>query len=69
MKLTWDAKVVVEQVVSCVQSKSPPSQLIIGSDAKFALAAMRHLPVWLQDILMNNQLCSMKPVKMTKGNI
>lgn len=33
-------------MIYCIQSNSPPAQLVIGTDSKFSLMPMRMLPQW-----------------------
>lgn len=48
----WRSEVVEEQLVMSIERTRPPSQVIVGSDAKFGLLMLRHFPVWVQDLLM-----------------
>eukprot|EP00591_Stephanopyxis_turris_P003758 CAMPEP_0195526588 /NCGR_PEP_ID=MMETSP0794_2-20130614/27744_1 /TAXON_ID=515487 /ORGANISM="Stephanopyxis turris, Strain CCMP 815" /LENGTH=303 /DNA_ID=CAMNT_0040657315 /DNA_START=285 /DNA_END=1193 /DNA_ORIENTATION=+ len=44
--LLWDANVVIDKLISCVELVIPPPQVVVGTDAKFFLLGLRHLPVW-----------------------
>jgi hypothetical protein len=69
--VTWDVQVVADELVKCLEKKSIPPQLIIGSDARFLLLPFAMLPRWLTDFLMRALLpeyASMKTSeKPTKG--
>jgi len=52
--ITWDAEEVVQGLVSCVNSKHPPPQLALGMDTRYCFLLIRHLPVWLQDLLVQS---------------
>jgi len=47
-KKEWSSDVVEKELVSCVEMRNPPDQVIVGSDAKYTVMVMRLLPVWLQ---------------------
>jgi hypothetical protein len=62
----WKARVVQQELVKSVLHKNPPSQIIVGSDAKYAMMILRHFPVWLQDWIQSLVLQSLiKPKIMT----
>jgi NAD(P)-dependent dehydrogenase (short-subunit alcohol dehydrogenase family) len=64
--LMWRARVVQQELVKSVLHKQPPSQIIVGSDAKYSLMILRHMPVWLQDWLQSLVVqSSVKPKIMT----
>ena len=62
----WRAKVVQQELVKSVLHVQPPSQIIVGSDAKYSMMILRHMPVWLQDWMQSLLLqSSVKPKIMT----
>jgi len=62
----WRAQVVEQELLSSIEKSRPPSQIIVGSDAKFSFLLMRHMPVWLQDLLQRLVMkSSVKPKIMT----
>ena len=44
-----DPETVVDEILSCVELKRPPPQVIIGSDAKYTIMALLLFPVWLRE--------------------
>jgi NAD(P)-dependent dehydrogenase (short-subunit alcohol dehydrogenase family) len=65
--LMWRARVVQQELVKSVLHKNPPSQIIVGSDAKYSMMILRHFPVWLQDWMQSLVLhSSVKPKVMTE---
>lgn len=62
----WRARVVQQELVKSVLHQQPPSQIIVGSDAKYSMMILRHMPVWLQDWMQSLVLqSSVKPKIMT----
>mmetsp|Transcript_784 Transcript_784/g.1411 ORF Transcript_784/g.1411 Transcript_784/m.1411 type:complete len:179 (+) Transcript_784:884-1420(+) len=53
-KVMWDGSNVRDEIIRCIELKVPPPQVVIGLDARFMILAIRHLPVWLQDIFLFN---------------
>jgi short-subunit dehydrogenase len=49
--LKWDMNVVIEQVVQCLRMKYIPPEIIIGTDAKYALLLLRMLPSYIIDFI------------------
>jgi NAD(P)-dependent dehydrogenase (short-subunit alcohol dehydrogenase family) len=47
---TWNAVVVLEQVMKCLKMKKVPGNVLIGADARFALPILRMVPGWCQDV-------------------
>jgi NAD(P)-dependent dehydrogenase (short-subunit alcohol dehydrogenase family) len=47
---TWNAIVVLEQVMKCLKMKSIPPNVLIGMDAQFGLPILRMVPGWCQDV-------------------
>ena len=43
MRTAWNADVVEDILVGCIEKEKPHQQVIIGSDAKFAMLLMRFL--------------------------
>jgi hypothetical protein len=42
---------VVQQTMNCLMNRSIPSEVVVGSDAKFVLVTLRIFPAWFRDIL------------------
>lgn len=51
--VTWKADVVAEVVMKCLKMKHAPSDLLIGTDARFVLPILRMLPAWCSDFLFS----------------
>ena len=51
--IMWRAQVVEQELLKSVEQTYLPPQVIVGSDAKFSFLPMRHMPVWLQDLLQS----------------
>ena len=49
---TWKADVVLEEMLKCLKSKHTPPDLLIGTDARFALPILRILPAWCADFIL-----------------
>jgi hypothetical protein len=64
----WDFKVVVDSMMEAIQSSHPPAQLVIGSDARFAMVLMRMLPQWLRHYLTQIHMPSQIPAMLAKPN-
>ena len=54
--VTWNANLVVQQVIELLKAKHPPAQVIIGSDARFIFLVLRMLPAWCVDLIFANGL-------------
>lgn len=44
----WDPRMVVTELCRCVESKNPPPQVIVGSEARYFCMVVRLLPLWIQ---------------------
>ena len=66
----WDAGVVLDQMVTCIKAPKLPSQVVVGTDAKFLILALKNLPVWLQDFIVKKFVWSddIKPAGMAATN-
>ena len=51
-RVMWDAINVLDRLVHCVEAIQIPSQVPVGFDAMYSILALRHLPIWAQDILL-----------------
>ncbi|GAX28911.1 17beta-estradiol 17-dehydrogenase / 3alpha(17beta)-hydroxysteroid dehydrogenase (NAD+) [Fistulifera solaris] len=49
--VSWRAENVVQQTMNCLMNRSIPSEVVVGSDAKFVLVTLRIFPAWFRDIL------------------
>ena len=47
----WDADNVTRALTNAVVQRKPHSQMLVGTDAKFGITLIRHLPVWFQDFV------------------
>jgi len=59
---TWDANVVIEEVLKCVKMRHSPPKLLIGTEARFVLALLRMVPEWCADLILSISSRSRKPV-------
>lgn len=65
--ISWNADNVTEQTISCLKNRSIPSEVLVGSDAKFVLITLRFMPAWFRDILFRiDSLRHAVPASMTK---
>lgn len=51
-RVMWDAMNVRDRLVYCVEALKIPPQVPIGMDAMYSILALRHLPIWAQDVLL-----------------
>jgi len=51
-RATWKADVVLEEILKCLKSKHTPPDLLIGTDARFALPVLRIVPAWVADFIL-----------------
>ena len=51
-RVMWDAINVRDRLVHCVEALQIPPQVPVGFDAMYSILALRHLPIWAQDILL-----------------
>ena len=51
-RVMWDATNVRDRLVHCVEALQIPPQVPVGFDAMYSILALRHLPIWAQDILL-----------------
>lgn len=45
--ITWEAKVVTDLMLNCVELIQPPPEVIAGTDAKYILVFLKMLPTWM----------------------
>ena len=65
-QVSWSPKYVEEALVSCVALKSPKSQVLVGMDAKYFLAIIRILPMWMQAKVLKGMASKALPECMKK---
>ena len=54
------------ELLKSVEMTHPPSQMVVGSDAKYSMLILRHMPVWLQDWILSIAIrSSVKPKIIT----
>jgi len=56
----WDASNVTTALIKAIVQPHPPAQMLVGLDAKFAIAGMRHLPIWAQSFFMRSGIKSLR---------
>lgn len=62
----WDAVNVRDRLVYCIETASLPAQVPVGSDAMYSILLLRHMPIWLQDMLLYSSVKrrTVKPAAM-----
>lgn len=67
-RVMWDAINVRDRLVHCIEALQIPPQVPVGFDAMYSILALRHLPIWVQDILLHTFARSrkVKPAAMER---
>ena len=65
----WDSAVVVDGITNAIQSSDPPSQLLIGSDARYSMVVLRMFPQWLRHYVVQLMMPSQTPAVMMKEKL
>ena len=65
----WDPVNVCDRLVYCVETVALPAQVPVGTDAMYSILLLRHMPVWLQDMLLYSSVKSrkIKPAVMVQS--
>jgi len=65
LRSAWNANVVEEILVRCIETLKLQPQIIVGSDAKFAMLILRFLPLRVSEIVKASVQKNLPPKKIT----
>lgn len=62
----WDCKVVVDSMVNAILSSQPPSQLLVGMDARYGIVVLRMMPQWVRHYIIQLNMPHQLPAMLAK---
>lgn len=59
---SWDWRVAVDCMMDAVEAQDPPTQVVVGIDAKYGMMVLRMLPEWVRQLLPEYMIATNTPV-------